>query len=85
MELRSAFTKFDKNGDGQLTHEELLEGIQSVPEIKLDVNEIEKAMKVIRDGNDENVDGIAPGPCSRSPFTSTSTSDLSSDRHAGKL
>jgi len=42
VELRSAFTKFDKNGDGQLTHEELLEGIQSVPEIKLDVNEIEK-------------------------------------------
>ena len=27
-ELREAFTKFDKNGDGQLTHQELLEGIQ---------------------------------------------------------
>mgnify|MGYP006078384489 FL=1 len=26
-ELREAFTKFDKNGDGQLTHQELLEGI----------------------------------------------------------
>ncbi len=26
-ELRAAFTKFDKNGDGQLTHQELKEGI----------------------------------------------------------
>lgn len=32
-ELRAAFTKFDKNGDGQLTHSELREGIQSVPSI----------------------------------------------------
>ena len=33
QDLRAAFTKFDKNGDGQLTHEELKEGIQSVPSI----------------------------------------------------
>lgn len=26
-ELREAFTVFDKNGDGQLTHKELKEGI----------------------------------------------------------
>ena len=26
-ELRGAFTKYDKNGDGQLTHQELKEGI----------------------------------------------------------
>jgi len=36
-ELRGAFMKFDKNGDGQLTHQELMEGIQSVPEINLSI------------------------------------------------
>ena len=36
-ELRGAFMKFDTNGDGQLTHQELMEGIQSVPEINLSI------------------------------------------------
>ena len=36
-DLRAAFMKFDTNGDGQLTHQELMEGIQSVPQIKLSI------------------------------------------------
>jgi len=55
-DLRAAFTKFDKNGDGQLTHQELLEGIQSVPEIKLSIDDIEKAMKVIDSNNNGVID-----------------------------
>jgi Ca2+-binding EF-hand superfamily protein len=55
-DLRAAFTKFDKNGDGQLTHQELKEGIQSVPEIKLDVEDIEKAMTVIDSNNNGVID-----------------------------
>jgi len=55
-ELREAFTKFDKNGDGQLTHQELKDGIQSIPSIQLDVDDIEKAMKVIDSNNNGVVD-----------------------------
>lgn len=55
-ELRGAFTKFDKNGDGQLTHQELLEGIQSVPEINLSIDDIEKAMSVIDSNNNGVID-----------------------------
>ena len=36
-DLRAAFMKFDTNGDRQLTHQELMEGIQSVPQIKLSI------------------------------------------------
>ena len=46
-DLRDAFIKFDKNGDGQLTHQELLEGIQSVPEINLTLTDINEAMQVL--------------------------------------
>ena len=55
-ELRVAFTKFDVNGDGQLTHQELLEGIQSVPEIKLSLDDIQEAMKVIDSNNNGVID-----------------------------
>lgn len=55
-ELRGAFTKFDKNGDGQLTHQELKEGIQSVPDIKLSIDDIEKAMSVIDSNNNGVID-----------------------------
>ena len=55
-ELREAFTKFDKNGDGQLTHQELLEGIQSVPEINLTINDINEAMEVIDSNNNGVID-----------------------------
>ena len=55
-ELRAAFTKIDKNGDGQLTHQELLEGIQQIPEIKMSVDDIEKAMQVIDSNNNGVID-----------------------------
>ena len=55
-ELREAFTVFDKNGDGQLTHQELKEGIQSIPSINLSVEDIEDAMKVIDSNNNGVVD-----------------------------
>lgn len=55
-ELRAAFTKFDKNGDGQLTHEELLEGIQQIKAIKLSVEDITKAMQVIDSNNNGVID-----------------------------
>ena len=55
-ELRSAFIKFDKNGDGQLTHEELMEGITSIPSIKLSIDDINKAMSVIDSNNNGVID-----------------------------
>ena len=55
-DLREAFTKFDKNGDGQLTHQELLEGIQSVPEINLTLDDINEAMQVIDSNNNGVID-----------------------------
>ena len=55
-DLRAAFTKFDKNGDGQLTHQELSEGIQSIPSIGLTVEDIEKAMQVIDSNNNGVID-----------------------------
>lgn len=55
-ELREAFTKFDTNGDGQLTHTELRDGIQSIPSIQLSVEDIEKAMKVIDSNNNGVID-----------------------------
>ena len=45
--LRDAFGKMDKNGDGQLTIEELKEGLKEVPEIQLSSEDITKAMTVI--------------------------------------
>lgn len=44
QDLRAAFTKFDKNGDGQLTHEEIIEGVKQVPNIKLSIADLEKAI-----------------------------------------
>ena len=55
-DLRDAFIKFDKNGDGQLTHQELLEGIQSVPEINLTLTDINEAMQVIDSNNNGVID-----------------------------
>ena len=45
--LRKAFTKIDVNGDGQLTIEELITGMQLCPEIKLDLNDMKRAMLII--------------------------------------
>jgi len=52
--LRPAFSKMDKNGDGQLTLEELREGLKEVPEIALKEEDISKAMAVI----DSNQNGL---------------------------
>lgn len=41
-DLRDAFRKFDKNGDGLLSLEELKEGIRSFKNIKISEFEIEK-------------------------------------------
>ena len=45
--LRVAFSKMDKNGDGQLTIDELREGLVEIPEIQLSEADITKAMSVI--------------------------------------
>ena len=55
-DLKNVFIKFDENGDGQLTHEELKKGIQSVPEINLNVDDIDKAMTVIDSNNNGVID-----------------------------
>ena len=55
-DLKAAFTKFDVNGDGQLSHQELKDGIKSVPEINLSFDDIEKAMSVIDSNNNGVID-----------------------------
>jgi len=54
IQLRQAFNKLDKNGDGQLTVEELKTGIKDVPEVKLTEEDITKAMNII----DSNQNGL---------------------------
>ena len=55
-ELKAAFQKFDVNGDGQLSHQELKDGISNVPEINLSFDDIEKAMSVIDSNNNGVID-----------------------------
>lgn len=45
--LRNAFSKMDVNGDGQLTIEELKDGLKEIPDIHLTEKDIVDAMKVI--------------------------------------
>lgn len=52
--LREAFTKMDKNGDGQLTYEELKTGLTDIPEIRISEAELIDAMSVI----DSNQNGL---------------------------
>jgi len=52
--LRLGFSKMDKNGDGQLTLEELREGLKEVPEINLKPEDLEKAIGVM----DSNQNGL---------------------------
>lgn len=42
--LRQNFTKIDKNGDGQLTIEELVDGLKDCKEIKIDLSDLKRAM-----------------------------------------
>ena len=53
-QLREAFSKMDKNGDGSLTYEELSSGLKDIPEISLTDAEILDAMNVI----DSNQNGL---------------------------
>lgn len=52
--LRNVFTKIDKNGDGQLTIEELAAGVKDIPGINLNVDDLVQAMEVI----DSNQNGL---------------------------
>lgn len=45
--LRQAFTKIDRNGDGQLTIEELVDGLKDCKEIKIDLSDLKRAIQVI--------------------------------------
>lgn len=42
--LRQNFTKIDRNGDGQLTIEELVDGLKDCKEIKIDLSDLKRAM-----------------------------------------
>ena len=54
QQLRLAFSKIDKNGDGQLTYEELREGLSEIPEISIHEADIMQAMQAI----DSNQNGL---------------------------
>ena len=53
-QLRLAFSKMDKNGDGQLTLDELRDGLVEIPQIKLNENELIKAINAM----DANQNGL---------------------------
>jgi calcium-dependent protein kinase len=53
-QLREIFTKFDKNGDGKLSIDELKEGIETVPNCNLEVKDIDKILDVM----DSNRNGV---------------------------
>ena len=52
--LREAFSKFDRNGDGKLTIEELKEGLLSIAGCKLTGQDIDRAMEIM----DSNKNGF---------------------------
>lgn len=54
--MRNIFTKIDKNGDGQLTIDELETGLKDVPEIKLDFGELAKAIEMMDANQNGKVD-----------------------------
>ena len=45
--LRDAFSKFDKNGDGKLTIEELKVGIRNIKGCTLTETDVENAMNIM--------------------------------------
>lgn len=53
-QLREAFTKFDKDGNGSLTEDELKEGIKSIPNCILSSADIDKILNVM----DSNRNGV---------------------------
>lgn len=52
--LREAFSKFDKNGDGKLTIDELKEGVKTIKGCMLTEGDIDQAMSVM----DSNKNGF---------------------------
>ena len=53
-QLREAFTKFDKNGDGSLTEDELKEGIKSIKNCPLSAGDVDRILNVM----DSNRNGV---------------------------
>ena len=54
--MREAFSKFDKNGDGKLTIDELKEGVKQIKGCQLTDEDLEKAMDVIDSNKNGYID-----------------------------
>lgn len=54
--LREAFSKFDRNGDGKLTLEELFEGVKQIKGCSLTNEDIENAMSVMDSNKNGYID-----------------------------
>ena len=52
--MREAFSKFDKNGDGKLTIQELKEGVKNTKDCGLKEEDIDNAMEIM----DSNKNGV---------------------------
>ena len=55
-ELREAFSKFDKNGDGTLSLKEIKEGISKVKGVSIPIDDIEKIMSVMDSNQNGTID-----------------------------
>ena len=55
QQLRQAFSKMDNNGDGQLSYEELKQGL-STTDISINENELEEALLVIDSNQNGYID-----------------------------
>jgi calcium-dependent protein kinase len=55
-QLRMAFSKMDVNGDGQLSIQELTEGLQDIQGLKLSVEDLTRALKIMDTNNNGLID-----------------------------
>jgi calcium-dependent protein kinase len=55
-QLRDIFSKFDKNGDGKLTVDELKEGVRTIPGCMLTEGDIDQAMNVMDSNKNGYID-----------------------------